>query len=322
MHYRMLGKTGLKISEMGHGCWGIGGGVPNEMWKSNDVESRAALRTSVENGVNFFDTAFVYGDGHSERLVGKLAREHPDIIITTKIPPKNRLWPTPLNGKINDVFPKDYILEYAKKSYQNIGRSIDLLLLHVWTDAWIDERAWEEAFEQIKEENLATHFGVSVNDHAPQTVLKLVASGKIEALEVIYNIFDQSPADALFPLAQEHNIGIIARVPFDEGSLTGTFTYDTRFDDWRSFYFREDRLKETVDRVEKLRFLETNKRTLPHAALQFCLAHSAVSTVIPGMRRKEHVLTNVLASEGTLTNGELKRIKTHRWIRNFYTGLH
>jgi aryl-alcohol dehydrogenase-like predicted oxidoreductase len=285
------------------------------MWKAKDEESRKALRKAVELGINFFDTAFVYGDGHSEKLVGELAKEH-EIIIATKVPPKNRLWPA--TGNVDEAFPQDHIIESAKKSYKNIGRKIDLLQLHVWSDEWLDDKNWQEAFGILRKDGIADHFGVSVNDHAPQTAIKLASSGKLDSLQVIFNIFDQSPADELFKIAKENNIGIIARVPFDEGSLTGKFTYETKFDDWRSGYFEGERLKETVDRVNKLRFLENGNRTLAQAALQFCLSDDAVSTVIPGMKSEEQVIMNAKACEGSLTKKELEQLKNHKWNRNFY----
>ncbi len=317
MKYRLLGKTGLKVSEVGYGCWGIGGGAQNDMWKANDSDSRRALRKAVELGINFFDTAYVYGTGHSEKLIGELAKEH-DIIIATKVPPKNRMWPA--SGNINETFPKFHILEYARKSFSNIGREIDLLQLHVWSDAWLNSEEWQGAFDILKKEGIAEHFGVSVNDHAPQTAMKLASAGKIESLQVIYNIFDQSPEDNLFKVAKENEIGVIARVPFDEGSLCGKFTYETRFNDWRSGYFKGERLKETVDRVNRLRFLENDNRTLAQAALQFCLANDAVSTAIPGMKKEEQVIQNAKACEGSLTTEELKQLKKHRWQRDFYRG--
>ncbi|HLD41964.1 MAG TPA: aldo/keto reductase [archaeon] len=312
MKYRTLGRTGLKVSEIGFGCWGIGG----SMWKSKDEDSRKALKKAIDVGINFFDTAWVYGEGHSEKLVGELAKEH-DIIIATKIPPKNRMWPG--TGDIDQAFPKDHVLDFARKSFQNLGK-IDLLQLHVWRDEWLNDSGWREALDILKKEGVADYFGVSISDHAPQTALKLASSGKIDSLQVIFSIFDQSPAEKLFKVAKKNNLGIIVRCPFDEGSLCGKFTYETKFNDWRDKYFRGERLKETVDRVNKLKFLE-NKRTLAQAALQFCLSNDAVSTVIPGMRKEEHVVVNAKACEGSLTLEELNQIKNHRWNKNFYDAL-
>lgn len=319
MKYRQLGRTGLKVSEVGFGCWGIG----KQMWKADDDESRKALRKAVELGINFFDTAWVYGDGHSEKLVGELAKEN-DIMIATKVPPKNRDWPAALEADINEVFPKEHIIRFARESRKNLGRKIDLLQLHVWTDKWSkgsESKVWIEAFEQLKKEGVADFFGVSINDHAPETALRLAESGKVDSLQVIYNIFDQNPEDELFKAAKKNNLGVIARVPFDEGSLTGKFTYETKFDDWRKHYFGGERLKEAVDRAEKLRWLEKPGRTLAQAALQFCLANDAVSTVIPGMTKERHVIDNAAASYGRLAPDELKKLKQHRWKKNFYDAL-
>src|SRR3989344_6547044 len=212
MNYRLLGRTGLKVSEVGYGCWGIGGGGKNprwaDMWKADDIESREALRKAFMMGVNFYDTAWVYGDGHSEKLVGELLREHPEIIVATKVPPKNREWPARLDVPAGEVFPKDYVIEYAKKSYNNLGRKIDLLQLHVWSDKWVNDEGWQESFDELKKENIIRFTGVSINDHAPETALKLVASGKVDCLQVIYNIFDQSPEDELFRVAKENSLTI------------------------------------------------------------------------------------------------------------------
>ena len=316
MEYRILGSTGLKISAVGFGAWGIGGA----MWGSpDDDKGREALAQAFKHGITFYDTALAYGEGHSENLVGELAKKHPEIIIATKVPPKNSEW-RDMQADIKNAFPKEWIIECAKKSYNNLGdRQIDLLQLHAWTDHWVNEPGWIEALEELREENIIRFFGVSVNSHAPETALKLAASGKIHSLQVIHNIFDQSPEDELFSLAKKHDVGIISRCPFDEGSLTGTFTKETRFTDWRKDYFTPQRIPEVVERIDALRWLETPTRTLPQAALQFCLAHPAVSTVIPGMRSPNHVAENAAAADSTLTGDERERLKEHRWERYFYS---
>ncbi len=315
MKYRILGKTGLKVSEIGFGCWEIGGGK----WDSSDAKSRESLRKAADNGVNFFDTAFSYGKGHSEMLVGELAKEH-EIIVATKIPPKSQVFPFVDRSNIENVFPKKHILEFAQKSYENIGkRTVDILQLHLWRDSWTDEPCWAEAFEKLRDEGIASHFGVSVNNHEPNSAIKLVNSEKIESVQVIYNIFEQSPEYELFEACKKNNVGVIARVPFDEGSLTGKFTEETKFSDWRKNYFAGEKLKEVVKRVEALRWLENKNRTLAQAALQFCLHHPAVSSVIPGSTNPKHAEENTKASDGRLSEEDLEKLKTHRWVRNFYT---
>jgi aryl-alcohol dehydrogenase-like predicted oxidoreductase len=314
MKYRILGKTGLRLSEVGIGCWEAGGAF----WKTTDEQAMEAFNAAVKSGITFFDTALDYGEGHSEQLVGKFAKENPKLIIATKVPPKDQHWPA-VDKNVQNVFPKDYILEYAMKSYKNLGeRTIDLLQLHVWKDEWTDEPCWREAFDELRAQGIARHFGVSINDHSPASALKLVRSGKVESVQVIYNIFDQSPEDELFPECIKNKVGVIARVPFDEGSLAGKFTENTKFADWRKDYFTPERLKEVVRKVEGLRWLENPNRTLAQAALQFCLHHPAVTTVIPGSTNSKHVEQNALASNGSLSAEELNKLRANRWVRNFY----
>ncbi len=317
MKYRSLGKTGLNVSEIGFGCWEIGA----EFWKSDDKSAMEALQLALDSGINFFDTAFDYGKGHSEHLVGNFAKKNQsrEIIIATKVPPKDQRWPA-VDDDVENVFPKDYVLEYAMKSYKNLGeRTIDLLQLHVWRDSWLNEPGWQEAFEELKKDGITRFTGVSISDHAPDSALKIAASGKVDSIQVIYNIFDQSPEDKLFGICMKGKVGVIARVPFDEGSLTGRFTKDMKFDDWRVSYFTKERLSEVVDRVEKLKWLENQGRTLPQAALQFCLHHPAVSTVIPGSSNPKHVEANVRAADGKLSDEEVEKLRAHRWVRNFYS---
>lgn len=325
MKYRVLGRTGLKVSEIGFGAWGIGGA----MWKADDSDSSGALREALRQGITFFDTAFVYGEGRSEKLVDSVRSLASDLLpagsprfaVATKVPPMNRRWPAaPI--PIGEVFPEDHILKFAKMSFENLGRNtIDLLQLHVWHDKWVGEPCWRSAFRQLKKEGIAEHFGVSINDHSPETALEIVKSGEIESVQVIYNIFDQSPEDELFDACRENGVGVIARVPLDEGSLAGKFTKGTEFDDWRATYFTPERMPEVARRVDALRWLETPERTLAQAALAFCLSNPAVSTVIPGMRKKERVIENARVPDLRLSAEELKRLKAHRWNRNFYDNI-
>lgn len=318
MQYRRFGRTGWQISEIGFGCWGLGGG-----WgPRDDTQGQAAL----EQGVNFFDTAYVYGNGHSEQLVGEILRRWgKPVILATKVPSKTMEWPASPTTPISRAFPTDWIIRCTEMSLKRLGLArIDLQQLHVWTDTWVEADEWRKAAETLKRDGKIRAFGVSINDHEPESALKIVATGEIDSIQVIYNIFDQSPAEKLFPIAQEHGLAVIVRVPLDEGSLTGAFTSETRFPrgDWRSGYFKGERLKETCARVEKLKpFLRPGMPTLSALALKFCLAHPAVSAVIPGMRKVSNVAANCAVSDGTpLDPKDLKDLKSHRWRRNFYVG--
>ena len=320
MRTRVLGRTGIEVSEIGYGAWGIGG----KMWLGGDEEeSIRALRRSFELGLNFIDTALVYGDGHSERLVGRIAPA--DAHTATKVPPKNFLWPARPGIGIQDVFPYEYILKCTEDSLRNLGReTIDLQQLHVWNPEWIDDDGWKRAFEDLKASGKVRFAGVSINDHQPDSAIELVKAGLVDTVQVIYNIFDQSPEVGLFPLAHEMNVGVLARVPLDEGALTGTITEASTFPDgdFRNRYFRGDRKKQVVERVEALkRDLEgIEEGTLPQIALRFCLSNLAVSTVIPGMRSVRNVESNIAASDaGTLPLDVQAILKRHAWDRNFYS---
>lgn len=321
MRYRTLGRTGFELSEIGYGAWGIGG----KQWLGATYdESLAALRRAIELGLNFIDTALAYGDGHSEQLVGKAAKEADRrIYIATKVPPKNQLWPARPGIGIEEVFPYDYIMACADESLRNLGvETIDLLQLHVWNPEWIGRDEWKRAFEDLKRAGKVRAVGVSINDHDPDSALELVRTGLIDSVQVIYNIWDQSPEENLFPACQEHQVGVIARVPLDEGGLTGTITPETEFPpgDFRALYFKGDRKRQVWERVEALkRDLAGVPGTLPEIALRFCLSHAAVTSVIPGMRRIQTVESSCSVSDlGPLDAETLAILKKHRWPRNFY----
>jgi aryl-alcohol dehydrogenase-like predicted oxidoreductase len=321
MKYRRLGRTGIEVSEIGYGAWGIGG---EEWLGAEDEESIRALHRAIELGLNFIDTALAYGSGHSEQIVGNVVREAPGKIwVATKVPPKNLLWPARRGVPIDDVFPYDYIMRCTERSLRNLNlETIDLQQLHVWNPDWINRDDWRRAFEDLKKSGKVRAVGVSINDHQPDSALELVKSGLIDTVQVIYNIFDQSPERSLFPLVQQMNVGVLARVPLDEGALTGNINEQTKFPDgdFRELYFAGDRRKQVAEHVEALKKdVRDVKGTLAEVALRFCLSHPAVSTVIPGMRKVKTVESSCSVSDaGPLPEPVLQRLKKHAWEKNFY----
>ena len=319
MNYRTFGRLAWPVSEVGFGLWGMGG------WSgSNDEESMASIERSIELGCTFFDTALVYGDGKSEQLLGRVLRNHRDnssLKIATKVPPKNMRWPALAEYPISDVFPVDHIRASTERSLENLGlESVDLQQLHVWTDAWALEDGWQRAVDDLKREGLIRGFGISLNRWEPDSAFNAIATGLIDSVQVVYNIFDQNPEDELFPRCREHNVAVIARVPFDEGSLTGTLRRGMTWPsgDWRNLYFTRERLNATMDHVDALAPDLPAGSSMPEAALRFILAHPDVSTVIPGMRRTSHVDQNMAVSGAPpLAAEEMARLRPHRWTRTF-----
>ncbi|NJD09853.1 MAG: aldo/keto reductase, partial [Gemmatimonadetes bacterium] len=277
MNYRRFGRTGWEVGELGYGMWGMAG------WSgSDDGESRASLQLALDLGCNFFDTAWAYGAGKSERLLGQLIRANPErrIYTATKIPPKNRAWPSRREYPLDEVFPPDHIREYAEKSLENIGvPAIDLLQFHVWEDGWAEDERWQRALADLRDQGLVRAFGISINRWEPWNALRTLRTGLIDAVQVIYNIFDQAPEDELFPLCRELDIGVIARVPFDEGTFTGTLTLQSRWPegDFRNGYFNPANLAASVARADALAAALPGGMTLPEAALRFILSHPDVS---------------------------------------------
>ena len=302
---------------MGYGAWGIG----QSMWiGADDRESLRALERAIELGLNFIDTALAYGNGHSEQLVGKVVRGRSGpVYVATKIPPKNMRWPASGADDVDVAFPGEHIRSRTEKSLRNLGiERIDVQQLHVWHDNWLEQGDWLETVQALKREGKIAYFGVSINDHAPETALGLVRSGNVDTVQVIYNIFDQAPEDELFPLCRELDIGVIARVPFDEGSLTGTLTKDTKWPegDWRSTYFVPANLIPTVERADALKPLVPDGSSMPEMALRFILANPDVSVTIPGMRKPAHVEANIAASDAPELPAELlSELRKHRWDR-------
>lgn len=316
MNYRTFGRTGWSVSDIGYGMWGMGG------WSgSDDDESLASLQRALDLGCNFFDTAFVYGDGRSESLLGRLVQANPgkQIFTATKVPPKNMAWPAPADATIEECYPADHIEEYLHKSLENTGlERFDLLQLHTWNDSWTNSDAWANKLSDLKSQNLIGAGGISINRWEPWNGVAAVRSGKIDAVQVIYNIFDQNPEDDLFPACAQHNVAVIARVPFDEGTLTGTITKDTTFPDgdWRKGYFTAENLIPSVERADALKPLVPEDSSMPEMALRFILSNPVVSTIIPGMRKLRHVDSNIAASDlGALDESLVEKLRQHRWVR-------
>jgi len=316
MKYRKLGRTRFEVSEIAHGLWGMSG------WSgSSDQESFAALQLAVDLGCNFFDTAWAYGEGKSDGLLGEIMARNSGkrLYAASKIPPANDKWPALPRYKYGDVFSPEHVFKHADLIRKKLRvDTIDLLQFHVWDDSWTDNRDFRSTVEKLKDGGWIRSVGLSLNRWEPENGLKALRTGLVDVVQVIYNIFDQSPEDELFPACQELNVGVIARVPLDEGSLGGKMTLATRFpkDDWRSGYFGPENLEKTVRRVDKLKDILPAGMTLPEMSLRFILSHPAVSTIIVGMRKPEHVRKNVAASDaGPLDKALLAELKKHRWDR-------
>jgi len=316
MQYRKFGRTGWQVSDIGYGMWGMGGGTG-----SDDAEYHASLQPSVDLGCNFFDTAYVYGNGHSENLLGQLIRANPEkkLYTATKIPPKNMSYPTLPEFTLDECYPAEHIEEFLHKSLENSGlERFDLLQIHTWNDDWMEDDSWSNMLDSLKRQGLIDAFGISINRWEPWNGVRAVRSGKIDSVQVVYNIFDQNPEDELFPACEEMDVAVIARVPFDEGSLTGTMTIDSTFPDgdFRNAYFSADKIGPIIEHVDALKPLVPSDSNLPELALRFILSHGAVSTIIPGMRKANHVRSNIAVSDlGTLSDGMIDSLRAHRWVR-------
>ena len=316
MKRRKLGRTCFEVSEIALGLWGMG-----DWTDSDDRQSLASLQLAVDLGCNFFDSAWSYGNGKSDSLLGEILARNPKqhLYATSKIPPLNDKWPASPQDHYRDVFPQNHVFEYAAKIRKALGvEVIDLLQLHVWDDSWTNEPEFYETVERLKAAGLIRSFGLSVNRWEPDNCIKAIRTGLVDVVQVIYNIFDQDPEDRLFPVCRELNIGIIARVPLDEGSLGGKLTAETRFppEDWRARYFGPENLPETVARVEKLKPLVPAGMSLAEMALRFILSNPVVSTTIVGMRKADHVQENIHAADrGGLSFQLLEKLRAHRWSR-------
>ncbi len=316
MKYRRFGRVGWQVSEIGYGMWGMGG------WSgSDDAESARSIDRAVALGCNFFDTAFAYGMGKSERLLGEALKRHTGkrLYVATKVPAKNWKWPGSASTPVSETYPPEHIQEMTEKSLANLGIDcLDLQQLHVWSDAWASDEGWQRAAADLKAQGLIRGFGISVNRWEPANVLAALKTGVVDSVQVVYNLFDQSPEDQLFPYCREHDIAIIARVPFDEGSLTGTLSLDSTWPegDFRNIYFTPENLRATLSRVDRVKADLPAGMDLPDAALRFILANPTVSTVIPGMRKTAHVERNLASSDAEpLPAAALNRLRQHRWDR-------
>ena len=316
MRYRKFGRSGLEVGDIAHGLWGMGG------WSgSDDRESIAALQLAVDLGCNFFDSAWAYGEGKSDGLLGKILtqNEGKTLYAASKIPPKNQRWPASGKYKYSEVFPPDHVFQYADLIRGQLGTdTIDLLQFHVWSDSWANEPDFGNTVDKLKQDGVISNFGLSLNRWEPENGIAAMRTGLVDAVQVIYSIFDQSPEDELFPACQELNVGVIVRVALDEGSLGGKMTKDTKFpaSDWRSRYFNPKNLSNTLERVNKLKEILPAGVSLPEMALRFVLSHPAVSTTIIGMRKLEHVGENIaLSDKGPLSADLLQELKKHRWDR-------
>jgi aryl-alcohol dehydrogenase-like predicted oxidoreductase len=321
MIYKKFAKSENEVSLLGFGCWGIG----KSMWiGAEDNESKKALHRALDEGINFFDTALVYGDGHSEQLVGEVEKESgKEMFIATKVPSKKMEWPAKDESTMEESFPTDYIIKTTEQSLRNLKRDyVDVQQFHVWNDKWAERDEWKEAIYRLKKEGKVRYFGISINDHQPWNGIEAAKTGLIDSFQVIFNIFDQSPADELLPYCSENNIAIIVRVPFDEGALTGNINSQTTFPDgdFRNYYFRKERKAEVEKRVSAIsEDVKDETNSVAEAALRYLVSFDAVTTIIPGMRSEKNLLLNIESViKGGLSPELMEKLKSHRWEKNFY----
>jgi aryl-alcohol dehydrogenase-like predicted oxidoreductase len=316
MNYRRFGRTGWRVSELGYGMWGMAS------WTgSSDAESQQSMQHAVDSGGNFFDTAWHYGSGHSERLLGELVRQNPGkkLYVATKIPPKNLAWPARPEFTLDDCFPPEHIDQYVHISLENLGlENFDLIQFHTWSDAWLEDDRWVKKIDDLRRQGLFQAVGISLNRGEPWNGVRAVQSGLIDSVQVMYNIFDQNPEDDLFPACAAHDVAVIARCPLDQGSLTGALTLESKWPegDWRNSHFGPETLRESVAHADALKPLLPPGMTLPAMALRFILNNPTVSTIIPGMRKVKNVEENLRAcGQGPLPLDLHAELRKHRWDR-------
>jgi aryl-alcohol dehydrogenase-like predicted oxidoreductase len=321
MNMKKFGNSDKTVSLLGIGCWGIG----KAQWVgADDKESKKVLHTAIEQGINFFDTALAYGNGHSESLVGEVEKESgKELFIASKIPSMKNEWPASDNSTLKESYPKNHIIKKTEESLRNLKRDyIDLMQFHVWNDKWADNDEWKEAVEKLKSDGKVLFWGISMNDHQPANGIKAGKTGLIDSFQVIFNIFEQRPVERLFPFCKENEISIIARVPFDEGALTGNIDPSTQFPvgDFRNDYFRDKRKIDVKFRVDKIwNDVKDETSSMAEAALRFIISHEAVTSVIPGVRKEKNLLANIASvKEGKLSHKLLEELKVHKWDKNFY----
>jgi len=316
MKFRRFGRTGWQASEIGYGMWGMAGWTGSE-----DTQSLASLQRAIDLGCNFFDTAWAYGDGHSEQLLGQALRANSGkkLYVATKVPPKNRRWPSNPSFALDQSYPPEYVFEYVEKSLRNIGTdALDLIQYHTWEDKWLDDERTLRTMEQLRQSGKVRAVGISLNRWEPWNGIRAVNAGLVDAVQVIYNIFDQNPEDELFPACRAKDVAVIARVPFDEGSLTGTLTLESKWpkEDWRSTYFVPENLRSSVEHADALKYLIPPNSSMAEMALRFILNNADVSTIIPGMRKIRNVEANIAASDkGPLLGVLHAELRKHRWDR-------
>ncbi len=316
MRTRTFGRVGWQVSEVGHGLWGAGG------WTgSDDDESIASMLRSMQLGCTFYDTALAYGNGKSEQLLARALKASggAQVRIATKIPPKNLQWPASPTSTLDEVFPADHIRACTETSLRNLDlECVDLQQFHVWSDTWATDDRWQRAADDLKREGLVRAIRISINRFEPTNVVQALHTGVVDSVQVVYNVFDAGAADELFSICRDLGVAVIVRVPFDEGSLTGTLTPDMTWPegDFRNSYFAPDRLRETCRRVDLLREDLPPGMSMPELAMRFILSNQDVTTIIPGMRRVRNVESNLATADGAgLPPALLARLKRHRWER-------
>ena len=324
MKYRTMGKTGIKISELGFGGWGIGG----DWWSgADDEESLKSLEQAKELGVTLFDSALQYGNGHSEMLIGRAIKDNRDkFVITSKIPPKNFVYPPKVGSPVEEAFPADWIVECTERSLKNFGvECIDLQQFHVWINSWGESDELRRAVEQLKKDGKIKAFGCSVNFPFDETdnAIPGMKSGLFDAIQIVHNIYEQAPEAEVFKVAEENNVGVISRCPLDEGALSGKITPETTFPEgsFLDTYFKDDRKAIVEQKAKELDWLmsEGHAENLAEAAIRYVLSHPAVSTAIVGMRNPKHAVANCKAiDKGPLPADVMKRLKKHAWPHNYW----
>jgi aryl-alcohol dehydrogenase-like predicted oxidoreductase len=313
-----LGHAKLQSSRVGIGTWAIGGG-----WgPQSDTQSLEALHKALELGCLLIDTAPLYGNGHAERLIACALKHHRRRVTTlTKVYPLNYHWAPSPGTPIGTIYPPEHIITQAERSLRNLEVDcLDCLLLQTWCPSWSEELAWYETMLRLQEQGKIRAFGISVSDHRPDEANGVITAGHVDIIEVSYSILDQRAAECLFPLAQQYQVSVIARSPLASGALARTWYEGMAFhkDDWRRRVFRDDLLRQTVQRVSRLTSLVKPTESLAQLALRFCLSHPAVTAVIPGVRSAEQVACNLaVLKQGPLLQGILDQIAT-LWQEEFH----